>query len=68
MIAAAERSVGQLCGAKRTFSDRSDFRVWTPERKFEFRTPLAIGTFAVSGTTGRRAGGKCGTLRGSFSG
>jgi hypothetical protein len=39
-----------------------------PERKFEFRTPLAVGTLAVSGTTGRRMGGKCGTLPGLFSG
>jgi hypothetical protein len=36
----------------------------TPKRKFEFRTPLAVGTLAVSGTTGRRMGGKCGTLPG----
>ena len=39
-----------------------------PQRKFEFRTPLAVGTLAVSGTTGRRRGGKCGTLLGLFSG
>src|SRR5262249_35923208 len=39
-----------------------------PQRKFEFRTPLAVGTLAVSGTTGRRMGGKCGTLPGLFSG
>jgi len=40
----------------------------TPQRKFEFRTPLAVGTLAVSGTMGRRMGGKCGTLLGLFSG
>jgi len=39
-----------------------------PQWKFEFRTPLAVGTLAVSGTTGRRMGGKFGTLPGSFSG
>ena len=39
-----------------------------PQRKFEFRTPLAVGALAVSGTTGRRMGGKCGTLPGLFSG
>jgi hypothetical protein len=27
-----------------------------PRRKFEFRTPLAVGTLAVSGTTGRPDG------------
>src|SRR5262247_2833521 len=37
-------------------------------RQFEFRTALAVGTLAVSGTTGRRMGGKYGTLPGSFSG
>jgi hypothetical protein len=39
-----------------------------PLRKFELGTPLAVGTWAVSGTSGRRMGGKCGTSPGSFSG
>ena len=57
---------GSAFGVHLPFLSVLPFAAWSlgdPTAEFEFRTPSAVGTLAVSGTTGRRMGGKCGSSR-----